>query len=74
MYQERVAGLALVASHVAEDASRKASADPVQRELAVGRDTLAAQLERDGTSRRSSSRVRKTSTSNRSRCARPPPP
>ncbi|MDP9110113.1 MAG: alpha/beta hydrolase, partial [Candidatus Eremiobacteraeota bacterium] len=49
MYEERVAGLALVASHVAEDASRKASADPAQRELAAGRDDLAARLERDGT-------------------------
>jgi pimeloyl-ACP methyl ester carboxylesterase len=49
MYEERVAGLALVASHVAEDASRNASADPAQRELAAGRDDLAARLERDGT-------------------------
>ncbi|MEA2786361.1 MAG: hypothetical protein QOF71_2465 [Candidatus Eremiobacteraeota bacterium] len=49
MYEERVAGLALVASHVAEDASRNASADPVQRELAASRDDLAARLERDGT-------------------------
>src|ERR1700681_3415798 len=36
MYEERVAGLALVASHVAEDASRNANADPAQRELAAG--------------------------------------
>jgi 3-oxoadipate enol-lactonase len=49
MYEERVAGLALVASHVAEDASRNANADPAQRELAAGRDDLAARLERDGT-------------------------
>jgi 3-oxoadipate enol-lactonase len=49
MYEERVAGLALVASHVAEDAARNADADPVQRELAAGRDDLAARLERDGT-------------------------
>jgi pimeloyl-ACP methyl ester carboxylesterase len=49
MYEERVAGLVLVASHVAEDASRNASADPAQRELAAGRDDLAARLERDGT-------------------------
>jgi len=49
MYAERVAGLALVASHVAEDASRNPSADPVQRELAGSRDDLAARLERDGT-------------------------
>jgi 3-oxoadipate enol-lactonase len=49
MYEERVAGLALVASHVAEDASRNVNADPAQRELAAGRDDLAARLERDGT-------------------------
>jgi 3-oxoadipate enol-lactonase len=49
MYEERVAGLALVASHVAEDAGRNPSADPAQRELAAGRDTLAERLERDGT-------------------------
>jgi len=49
MYEERVAGLALVASHVAEDASRNANADPAQRELAAGRDDLAARLEREGT-------------------------
>ena len=49
MYEERVAGLALVASHVAEDASHNASADPAQRELAAGRDDLAARLEREGT-------------------------
>jgi pimeloyl-ACP methyl ester carboxylesterase len=49
MYEERVAGLALVASHVAEDAARNASADAAQRELAAGRDALAFRLERDGT-------------------------
>ena len=49
MYEERVSGLALVASHVAEDASRNANADAVQRELAGGRDALALRLERDGT-------------------------
>jgi len=49
MYAERVAGLALVASHVAEDASRNPSADSAQRELAGSRDELAARLERDGT-------------------------
>jgi pimeloyl-ACP methyl ester carboxylesterase len=49
MYEERVTGLALVASHVAEDAARNANADPVQRELAAGRDALADRLERDGT-------------------------
>jgi len=49
MYEERVAGLALVTSHVAEDAGRSANADPAQRELAAGRDRLAERLERDGT-------------------------
>jgi|SRR5947209_15955641 len=49
MYAERVAGLALVASHVAGDASQNPSADPAQRELGAGRDALAARLERDGT-------------------------
>jgi 3-oxoadipate enol-lactonase len=49
MYAERVAGLALVASHVAEDASRSPSADPAQRELAGARDELAARLDREGT-------------------------
>jgi 3-oxoadipate enol-lactonase len=48
MYAERVAGLALVASHVAEDAGRNPSADPAQRKLAAGRDDLAARLEREG--------------------------
>src|ERR1700676_2280615 len=49
MFAERVAGLALVASHVAEDAGRTPSADPAQRELAAGRDALAERLESDGT-------------------------
>jgi 3-oxoadipate enol-lactonase len=49
MFAERVAGLALVASHVAEDAGRNAGADPAQRALAAGRDALAERLERDGT-------------------------
>ncbi|HEV2738930.1 MAG TPA: alpha/beta hydrolase [Candidatus Elarobacter sp.] len=49
MYEERVTGLALVASHVAEDAGRNPTADPAQRTLAAGRDTLAERLERDGT-------------------------
>ena len=48
MFAERVAGLALVASHVAEDASRNAGADPAQRTLAAGRDALAERLEREG--------------------------
>ena len=49
MFAERVSGLALVASHVAEDAGRSPDADPAQRELAAGRDALAARLERDRT-------------------------
>lgn len=49
MYAERVAGLALVASHVAEDAGRKSDADPAQRELAASRDALAVRLETDNT-------------------------
>ncbi|HEY0395001.1 MAG TPA: alpha/beta hydrolase [Candidatus Elarobacter sp.] len=49
MYAERVAGLALVASHAAEDAGRSPSADPAQRELAAGRNDLAARLERENT-------------------------
>ncbi len=48
MYEERVAGLALVASHTAADASQAAAgAPPSQRELAAGRDDLAARLERE---------------------------
>jgi 3-oxoadipate enol-lactonase len=49
MYAERVAGLALVASHVAADASRANGASDEQRALAAGRDALAARLESDGT-------------------------
>jgi len=49
MYQERVTGLALLASHVAQDASRNENADPAQRTLAAGRDTLAERLERENT-------------------------
>ncbi len=51
MYEERVAGLALVASHTAADASQQAApgALAAQRELAAGRDDLAARLEREGT-------------------------
>jgi 3-oxoadipate enol-lactonase len=52
MYEERVAGLALIASHTAADASRQAAkpgALASQRELAAGRDELAARLEREGT-------------------------
>lgn len=49
MYEERVSGLALIASHVAEDAARNPNADPAQRELAAGRDDLASRLEREGT-------------------------
>ncbi len=47
MYAERVAGLALVASHVSADAPAD-SPDPVQRELAAGRPALADRAERDG--------------------------
>jgi len=51
MYAERVAGLALVASHVSADASgaRAAGANQEQRVLAAARGSLAAQLEADGT-------------------------
>jgi 3-oxoadipate enol-lactonase len=49
MYAERTAGLALVASHVAADASQSPGADPAQRELAAGRDAIAARLESEGT-------------------------
>jgi 3-oxoadipate enol-lactonase len=49
MYAERVAGLALVASHIAADASRANGGSDEQRALAAGRDTLAARLESDGT-------------------------
>jgi pimeloyl-ACP methyl ester carboxylesterase len=49
MYAERVAGLALVASHVSADAAQTPNADPAQRELAASRDTLAVRLESDGT-------------------------
>ncbi len=49
MYAERVAGLALLASHASGDASRYPSSDATQRELGAGRDTLAETLERDGT-------------------------
>ena len=46
MYAERVAGIALLASHVNADA-RADSPDPVQRELAAGRAALAERLERE---------------------------
>jgi 3-oxoadipate enol-lactonase len=51
MYAERVAGLALVASHVSADASgaRVAGANEEQRVLAAARGSLAAQLEAAGT-------------------------
>lgn len=49
MYAERVAGLSLIASHVAADAARNPVADPSQRELGAGRDALAARLERENT-------------------------
>jgi 3-oxoadipate enol-lactonase len=49
MFAERVAGLALVASHVAGDASNAPNADPEQRALAASRDNLAQRLETEGT-------------------------
>jgi 3-oxoadipate enol-lactonase len=49
MYAERVAGLALVASHVSGDASNAPGADPAQRALAASRDDLADRLERENT-------------------------
>ena len=49
MFAERVAGLALVASHVSADASNAPDADPAQRALAVSRDALAERLERENT-------------------------
>jgi 3-oxoadipate enol-lactonase len=52
MYEERVAGFGLVASHTAADASRQAAkpdAPASQRELAAARDGVADRLERDGT-------------------------
>jgi 3-oxoadipate enol-lactonase len=49
MYAERVAGLALVASHTDPDASVNPNAIGAQRELAAGRDGLADRLEREGT-------------------------
>ena len=47
MYAERVAGLALVASHVSGDAGNAPGADPAQRALAASRDALADRLERE---------------------------
>ncbi|HTJ27189.1 MAG TPA: alpha/beta hydrolase [Candidatus Limnocylindria bacterium] len=49
MYAERVAGLALIASHVDPDASTLPNASGAQRALAAGRDDLANRLEREGT-------------------------
>ncbi|HTW85867.1 MAG TPA: alpha/beta hydrolase [Candidatus Sulfotelmatobacter sp.] len=51
MYAERVAGLSLVASHVAADAAGSAAAtsSAEQRTLASGRDALARELETGGT-------------------------
>jgi pimeloyl-ACP methyl ester carboxylesterase len=49
MFAERVAGLALVASHVAEDAGANPNAAPAQRELAAAREGLAQRLEAEGT-------------------------
>ena len=52
MYEERVAGLSLVASHVNPDASRAPAIGApleVQRALAASRDAMAERLEREGT-------------------------
>jgi pimeloyl-ACP methyl ester carboxylesterase len=51
MYAERVAGLALVASHVAADASGANASGAIaeQQKLAAGRTALADALERAGT-------------------------
>lgn len=52
MYEERVAGFGLIASHTAADATPRAAgsdAPAAQRELAAGRDAIADRLERDGT-------------------------
>ncbi|MEO7039984.1 MAG: alpha/beta hydrolase [Candidatus Elarobacter sp.] len=52
MYEERVAGFGLIASHTAADATPRAAAPDApaaQRELAVGRDAIAERLEREGT-------------------------
>ncbi len=49
MYAERVAGLALIASHVAADASNNPNADPAQRALAASREALARRLETEET-------------------------
>jgi 3-oxoadipate enol-lactonase len=48
MFAERVSGLALVASHVAEDAGANPNAAPAQRELAAARDAQARRLETEG--------------------------
>jgi len=45
MYTERVSGIALIATHVAADASDS----PAQRELAAARAGMAEAMERDGT-------------------------
>jgi 3-oxoadipate enol-lactonase len=49
MFAERVAGLALVASHVAEDAGANPNAAQAQRELAAAREGLARRLEAERT-------------------------
>ncbi len=48
MFAERVSGLALVASHVSEDAGANPNAAPAQRELAAARDAQARRLETEG--------------------------
>ena len=49
MFAERVAGLALVAGHVAEDAGANPNAAPAQRVLAAAREGQARRLEAEGT-------------------------
>lgn len=49
MFEERVAGFALIASHTAADASSAPDALPAQRELGAGRGAIADRLEREGT-------------------------
>ena len=49
MFEERVAGFALIASHTAADASSAPDALPAQRELGARRGAIADRLEREGT-------------------------
>jgi len=49
MFEERVAGFGLIASHTAADATATHDALPTQRELAAGRGAVAERLEREAT-------------------------